>query len=258
MIMFAPGECCDCGGCPMVFDVTGCRSVKLPGALCSVWTDSSKTTFVGSATTDSAGAATVPVPGAGSYYSEISHSRFATNTGTSTVACPAGTTRTVTLSPATGYHCIPLGTACALPAADTLYLVTSFGNATLTYNAAGTGGGGPDWLGGVDVDYPGGCGTCTSYPGAGAAPIPYTVRVTFVFRGLSPVFFYRRHIASFRSSWGISANCPKPDAIVASTEQVTATVAMPTFTCPAALLASGTYSFACFPPTTSGTWSLTE
>lgn len=167
----APGHClaspCDCGAAPTcTVDVTvkGCNAQVLSGAVVKIWTDSSKTTLLGSGTTDGSGFVSIGIAATPTWYWESSHptGRLATESGTT--SCSGGyKALAVSMTTASaGYHC---SLFCALPLADTLHYSDPFNGAvTLTWVSPGA------WSGSTTTNFPG-CtnppdpSTCVAQPG---------------------------------------------------------------------------------------------
>jgi hypothetical protein len=148
------------GGCLTTLQVQGCNSLALPGAAVSIY-DHSGGTLLYSGTTDGSGNFSFDAP-AGTAYAVVSRSRF--NTSSTTVSLSPGGTTVVSLTPATGYHCV---IGCPIPASDTLHGThPKFGALTYTYS--------------------GGVWTTTfaySYPGVGSCGPPGVRTVTCTWDG---------------------------------------------------------------------------
>jgi len=144
----------------MRFVVNGCNALGLPGATVKVWTDSSKTTFIGQGVTDASGSVIIDVHSHGSIYYEASSDRFVTGNRTVNVTVCGNSVGVLTLLPAPGYHCILL-IGCVYPFKDTLFATDRYGNAaTLVFDGTGT----PGWKGASPTfGYPG-CGGCAAVP----------------------------------------------------------------------------------------------
>lgn len=232
-----PGRCnCSVATCNVNFNLRGCNSVALVGAVANVWTDSSKTTFIGSATSNGSGTAAVNIGFAPrTVYYEISKSRFVTLTGTATFAA-CGDGLLLTLSPASGYHCLSGG--CADPLADTLHYSDADGRtATLTF-AAGTWG--PATTTAADFS-----ATIAPCSPTCAGVVGYSYAVRLVAAGGSVEFDAVRAGAAAPASF-----CPgavfDPGWTSASAQQVT---------CPPSLVIHDVTAPPCFP--TYG-WTITE
>lgn len=108
--------CCDEEGtCDVTIHVVdNCTPSHLVlGASVSVWTNSGKTTLLGSGTTDSSGNVTIDVGSAGTYYYEVSDSFpcFATVSATAAFAC--GATINVSITVDTTNCCCPGESCCS-------------------------------------------------------------------------------------------------------------------------------------------------
>lgn len=167
--MLSRRRCCCNPTCNQVFHVTGCNALGLEGATVGVWTDSSKTTLVATGTTDASGNLTLDLGSAGTYYREVSASRFATASGNFTATCTGGTVSDA-LSPASGYHCY---TGCSIPLPDTLHFSDSAlgTSGTATWFAPLS-----RWLG-SDSFSTFGCGGC---PAGTAVTVGYALETTGV------------------------------------------------------------------------------
>lgn len=189
------------GGCCQIINVVGCNSLPVQGATVNVRA-SSGGTILATGTTDGSGNVSLVWTGSCStsvYIEAIYSPQFTTAGGTYTVT--AGDTTTITLSAATGYHCI---TGCAVPAPDTLHAThPTMGAITFTYS-------GGNWI--ASVSY--------SYPGFGACPAK-TVTVTCTWNGSS----------SYTESWKVSGTCPDD----AGGSTVTATWTSGALACPPGL-----------------------
>lgn len=148
------------------FQVNGCcgnplAPPPLPGA----------TVTVGGAayTTDANGQVFLGITDPGTYPWIVSKARFASQSGSFTIAaCGAvGAAITCNMAPAPGYHCAPqsnsgIATPVQLtdPAPDVLHGTDSqYGAFTLTYGTnTGSPGGGPGWYGFLIVQHPADCG----------------------------------------------------------------------------------------------------
>jgi hypothetical protein len=143
--------------CFLTFLVTDASATPLPGITVTVWTNSSKTTLLGSAVSDAGGLADVNLgtTGGASVYYEAGGGRYAVTSGTTgTVSCGqwnAGNPFAVALAVASGYVQTP---ACPQPIATTLHAThPRYGAITLAYN--GSGAHGPGWYATVNYAYPG-------------------------------------------------------------------------------------------------------
>jgi hypothetical protein len=180
-VFLSPSAGCGCL-CNVFFYVQSCRggtaTFGLANAFVSVWTDSTKTTFLASGTTDGISLLSLPI-GAGSRYYEVTpSSRWVKATGTVTVAC--GQTVVIVPTPASGYRC---ASCCHEPLANTLHASsTCGGGGILTWN-------GFNW---TDLSThfftdcslqpgnsmgPGCIDPLTNYPGSG--PCPPALSLTF-------------------------------------------------------------------------------
>lgn len=138
----------------VIFTVHGCCGKSLPGANCVIDDQTCQT--------DSSGQCSVWIGAAGTYGYTISKDRFATASGSVTLAgcVTSSTTVSVTLTPASGYACAPdviisgVQTALADPTTTTLLLTDSvYGDCTLTW-ASGLGASG-GWTGTIfGASYP--------------------------------------------------------------------------------------------------------
>lgn len=151
--------------CYACFTVMGCNNLPLAGATVHIWTNSAKTTSVGTATTDSSGKACIDIGqvAVSRYYEVTKSPRF--TMFSATVSMIPGDVFEVFLPVAAGYYCdmIP---ACADPLPGTLHAThPKFGPLTLTYNASGSYGAG--WY----------ATTSHTYSGCRCCP-PKTVTVT--------------------------------------------------------------------------------
>jgi hypothetical protein len=135
------------------FAVTGCCGQPLPGATVTVGGD----TY----TTDSSGIAIIGITDAGTYPWSVGKSRFVTQTGSFTITLcqTTGSSISLTLLPATGFHCALGGSPLPLladPVPDVLHLTDSvYGTCTMTYSATPS----PGWYGTISATVAGQC-TC--------------------------------------------------------------------------------------------------
>jgi hypothetical protein len=116
--------CCTSATCNTTICVTGCGTVN-PGATVQV---KSGATVIASGTTDSAGCVTLNVGTAGTYTVVVSAARFNTNTASRALTC--GGTVTISLTIASGFHCL---SACCPGLPDTVYVTDGLGTTALTF-----------------------------------------------------------------------------------------------------------------------------
>jgi hypothetical protein len=160
--------CCPGGGGTCngkVFHIIGCNSLDLQGATVSVY-DSFGGTLLTSGTTDASGLVTLSWSGSCTVYVTVTYAPRFTAYGNTLTA--SGTT-VITLSAASGYHCVDCFHF-SIPVADTLTLTDpQFGTYTLNYNGTFL-----KWLSGtVSGSYPGGCCNCSIACGAHTANLAY-------------------------------------------------------------------------------------
>jgi hypothetical protein len=127
--------CCGCVAptCNVTFNVKGCASTNLTGATVNIWNNSGMTSLIATGTTNSSGNVILNIGTAGTYWREITHPRFVTQSGSISPGC-GGTLSTSFTTPAVGYVCCP-GSACGLPLATTLFLTIAGNTYTLTYDS---------------------------------------------------------------------------------------------------------------------------
>jgi hypothetical protein len=135
MAIFQPGGGCGCCGggstCNVTFTIGGCGGFVLQNATVSIWTDNTKVTLLATGTTDASGKVTLNIGTAGTYYKEISASRFVTLSSTQAFTCSSNLSFTLSTI-VSGYHCAN----CAYPIKDTLtYTDSILGSTTLTYTS---------------------------------------------------------------------------------------------------------------------------
>jgi hypothetical protein len=156
-------KCC-CAGCTTTVRAGGCNGVlnNVETLTIEIW-DSTDTTLIASTTT-STGTFLATIPGAGTYHVHVTgSSRFDNYNQSQSLTC--GGTKTVTLTPKSGYHCqcsaaVPV---CAWPLADTLHASDSNSHTwTLSWTSASVGWEGSTVIGGVTYFFRyGGTGYCS-------------------------------------------------------------------------------------------------
>jgi hypothetical protein len=146
------GGCqCPATGISFTHNVTGCAGLALPGATVGWWNNSGKSISYGGGTTDASGNVTVTVPGAASYYREVTYSpRFTLKSGNVTVTGPGVTiTDAMTSNIDPSYICV---NCCVLPFAQ-----------VMTFTSAQYGTWTGNWATALTAGFSGpGCGPCPS------------------------------------------------------------------------------------------------
>lgn len=149
---YDPSGCdCSCGStCNQTFTVEGCNSITYAGVTVEVY-DSAGTTLLDSGTTDAVGEVTLSWSGSsGNHVVKVTGASARFDAYDQTLNLTCGGSQSITLTPATGFHCW-VGSGCLLPVADTVHVTdTVLGTATLTYNA-----GISDWSGTSTYAFPG-------------------------------------------------------------------------------------------------------
>jgi len=170
---------CGCAApCTYTHHVTGCGSLDLAGAVVSVWNNSGKTVSYGGGTTDSSGnVGGISIPAAGTYYREITCTRFTMKSGTFSVSS-CGSTFTDSMSANADTSTYFCQNCCAYPLKKTLVFSSGkFGTWT------------GDWVAGASgfTSTPA-CTPCsggyTIYPGFFSSVFPCTVIVA-IFQNIS-------------------------------------------------------------------------
>lgn len=240
-----PGGC-GCGGTAWTqdFEVHGCDGTGYPGVTVSVYSASGGT-LLASGTTDASGDVSLAWTGTGStWWVTVGGASARFQAFAQSMGLINGNFTPLDLAEATGYHCSQL---CLLPLADALHLTDSIVGAVALNYDAGTG----NWVGTATYNYPGcgaaGCGCVAN----AAVPITYTFDST---TGLVS--------ASFPLASGVSS-CPWDTPLGGAGGFDT--VSAPSYSCPPAFAASGTFgdgaftNFAqCLYCGATATWTLTE
>lgn len=209
----APYSSTDC----CVFDnVKGCNAAGVPGAIVQYWTNGGKTTSVAGPNTTVGIGAQSNLHSAGTYWREISCTRFVTDA--QSVAAVCGQSPLTTLTVATGYRCI---LTCAFPISETLNAFHPiFGAIVYTYS-------GGNWVSVVSYSF-------LAFNGCAAK----TVTVTCTWNGASV----------YTEVWKVDgSNCP--DNAGATTH--TATWSRNFLTCYVPSSASFDVQFGIFPSNTA-------
>lgn len=128
-----PRCCCVSVTCSQTFHIIGCISRSLPGATVSVYV-SNGGALLGQSTTGTGGTVTLSWTGSCSVYVTVTATGFVSYGQSLTLS--TGSTTTITLSAATGYHCDSI-CGCSAPIPLTLQLTDSvIGSLVLTYNGS--------------------------------------------------------------------------------------------------------------------------
>jgi hypothetical protein len=122
--------------CVVLISVLGCDGIPIDDATINIWTDSTKTTLLHTATSNAIGPVELPVSATacGTYWVEVLAARFPDYEASTTVSYNGEPFDITLASPSVGYECTDLG--CGYPLPTTLHATfTNAGPQTFTYAA---------------------------------------------------------------------------------------------------------------------------